>query len=86
MGVNDAVAHLYISNKATTKVLEVMGLIPGAQSEAGVIEADQLRVHQANYKGETKNKTRRKVLRGQRKKTGDKNKEKESKPYAAGSF
>ena len=86
VGVYDAVAHFNIGDKATTKVLEAMGLNPGSLNEAGVIQADWLRVHKADYKAETKNKTRRKVLRGQRKKTGDKNKEKEGETYAAGSF
>ena len=45
-----------------------------------------LRVSMADYKAEDKNKTRRKVLRGQRKKQGDKNEENEGKTYQAGSF
>jgi hypothetical protein len=86
VGVYDAVAHFNMGERATTKVLETMGLNAGSLNEAGVIQADQLRVRKANYKAEPKNKTRRKVLRGQRKKTGDKNKEKEGETYAAGSF
>ena len=86
VGVYDAVAHFNMGERATTKVLETMGLNAGSLNEAGVIQADQLRARKANYKAEPKNKTRRKVLRGQRKKTGDKNKEKEGETYAAGSF
>ena len=86
VGVYDAAAHFNIDERATTKVLGAMGLDPGGWNEAGVLQADWLRVHKANYKAEAKNKTRRKVLRGQRKKTGDKNEEKEGETYAAGSF
>ena len=56
MGVYDAVAHFNIGEKATTKVLQAMGLNPGGLNEAGVIQADWLRVHKANYKAETKTK------------------------------
>ncbi len=52
VGVCDAVAHFNIGERATTKVLEAMGLNAGSLNEAGVIQADQLRVRKANYKAE----------------------------------
>ena len=63
-----------------------MGLNPGKQSEVGAAQVDRLRVQKAEYKADEKNKTRRKVLRGESKKTGDKNKEKEGETYEAGAF
>ena len=86
LGVYDAVAHFNIGGKATVEVLQALGINPGTFCIAGLDQSDQLRVNMADYKAEDINKTRRKVLRGQRKNQGDKNEEKEGKTYQAGSF
>lgn len=86
LGVYDAVAHFNIGNKATIKVLEALGMTPGTFFAAAVKQADCLRVNRANYKSKDTTKTRSKVLRGQRKKQGGKNKEKEGKTYSFGRF
>jgi hypothetical protein len=86
LGVYDAVAHFNIGGEATIKVLEALEIKPGVLSHIGVSRADCRRVSKANYKDKESTRMRRRLLRGQNKKLGDKNKEKEGETYPAGSF
>ena len=84
LGMYDAVAHFNIGGKATIKVLKIN---PATFCLAAAEQADHLHVKKWNYKTDDKNKTLRKVLRGERKsRQGDKNQEKEGKTYSVGSF
>lgn len=49
-------------------------------------QLDKIRVLKAEYKFQEKNKTRRRLLRGKRKKKNDKSQEKEGDIYAPGAF
>jgi hypothetical protein len=63
-----------------------MGLAPGKFCSEECLNSDKLRVRKANYKCQDINKKRRKVIRGEKKKKGDKLVAKEGETYASGAF
>ena len=87
IGVYDAVAHYNIGGKATIDIYFKLGIEPGKLTMKGcssINAADRLK--NAEKKDSTKNKERRRYLRGKHKQSGDKIKHKEGKTYGAGSF
>lgn len=86
LGVYDAVAHFNIGSRAAIKVFESLGIPPGEFCINECQQLDKIRVLKAEYKFQEKNKTRRRLLRGKRKKKNDKSQEKEGDIYAPGAF
>ena len=86
LGIYDAVAHFNIGATAATEVLKEEGCTPGYFFEIGMSKANQKPVKKANHQATPEVKKRRKVLRGQKKKKEDKNKEVEGNTYEAGAF
>ena len=86
LGVYDAVAHFNIGSRAAVKISKEQGCIPGYFFEMGMRKANQKCVKKANHQATPEVKKRRKVPRGQKKKTEDKNKEVEGNTYEAGAF
>ena len=85
-GTYDAVAHFNLGNKAAVNIFEELDLVPGHFFEESIGKADRLRVKKAEHRNTPEVKKRRKILRGQKKKKEDKNKEKEGTTYEAGAF
>lgn len=85
-GAYDGVAHFNIGNKAAENILSELGLIPGHFFNESLRKGDKLRVKKAEHRNTPEVKKRRKILRGQKKKKADKNKEKEGTTYEAGAF
>ena len=85
-GAYDAVAHFNIGNKAAENIISELGLTPGHFFTESLRKGDTLRVKKAGHRNTPEVKKRRKILRGQKKKKADKNKEKEGNTYEAGAF
>ena len=85
-GAYDAVAHFNIGNKAAMNILSQLGLVPGQYFEQNMLKADKQRVKKAEQRNTPAIRKRRKILRGQKKKKDDKNKETEGTTYEAGAF
>ena len=86
LGVSDAIAHFNIGTQAALNTLKEGGVEPGDFCTTAMRKVDSLRIRKAEYKSQDKNKQRRKVLRGKRKKKDDKAKDSEGVTYAAGAF
>ncbi|XP_028418587.1 uncharacterized protein LOC114544031 [Dendronephthya gigantea] len=86
LGVYDAAAHFNTGASAAIELLKDMGLASGKFCSEECLNSDKLRVRKGNYKCQDKNKKRRKVLRGEKKKKGDKLVAKEGETYASGAF
>lgn len=86
LGIYDAVAHFNIGCQAAVNVLLELGLEPGEFCLEAFRIADNLRIQKGNVKASETSKKRRKILRAQRKRKGDKTQENEGVTYAAGAF
>ena len=86
LGVYDAVAHFNIGSQAAVNILHQLGLEPGEFCLEEFKMADNLRIQKGNVKATEESKKRRKILRAQRKRKGDKAQENEGVTYAAGAF
>lgn len=86
LAVYDAAANFNIGASASIELLLNMGIAPGKDCSQECLNSDKLRVKKANYKFHDKNKKRRKVLRGEKKRKGDKLVAKEGETYASGAF
>ena len=86
LGLYDAVAHFNIGSATAIKLFNALGINPGKYTEESCRLQDQLRVHAAQYKNQASAKTRRKVIRGLKKRKEDKKKQTEGLNYAAGQF
>ena len=85
-GAYDAVAHFNIGNKAAENIISELSQTPGHFFTESLRKGDTLRVKKAGHRNTPEVKKRRKILRGQKKKKADKNKEKEGNTYEAGAF
>ena len=72
LGLYDAVAHFNIGSATAIKLFNALGINPGKYTEESCRLQDQLRVHAAQYKNQASAKTRRKVIRGLKKRKEDK--------------
>ena len=86
LGVYDAVAHFNSGNQAGLNILSEAGIEPGEFRVVSFRQADNLRIHKANYKSAETNKKRRKLHRPRRKRKGDTAQENEGVTYASGAF
>jgi hypothetical protein len=86
LGAYDAVAHFNIGTKAAVNILSQLGLVPGQFFEQNMRKADKQRVKKAEHRNTPAIRKRRKILRGQKKKKDDKNKETEGITYEPGAF
>ena len=83
---HDAVAHFNIGSQAAVNIFHQLGLEPGEFCLQEFKMADNLRIQKGNVKATEESKKRRKILRAQRKRKGDKAQENEGVTYAAGAF
>ena len=86
LGIYDAVAHFNMGSGFAKNILLEDGLDPGSYFEQGIWRADKKRIKNADHRATPEAKKRRKVLRGQKKKKEDQNKEAEGKTYETGAF
>jgi len=86
LGMYDAVAHFNIGSTTVLKLLQGLGISPGKYTQAGCKRQDETRVQLAQYKSQVATKKKRKVLRGNKKRKNDKNKQAEGLTYAPGQF
>ena len=68
-GLFDAINHFNIGARAVLLLLKALKISPGKYTEEGCRHLDMDRIRGAEYKHSEERKKRRKVLRGQRKKT-----------------
>jgi hypothetical protein len=85
-GVYDAVAHFNIGTKASVLIFEQLGMLPGKYMIKGSDTRNRKRLYVASEKSSEPTKKRRKLLRGQKKRKSDKNKEKEGSLYNPGGY
>ncbi|EDO36497.1 predicted protein [Nematostella vectensis] len=86
LGLYDAVCHFNLGYSSVLRLLEALKIPAGKYTEAGCGLEDTSRVRLAEYKSKEASKTRRKVLRGKRKKKDDKKKQAEGSLYDPGGF
>lgn len=85
-GVYDAISNFNIGRKASLDILEELKINPGPYTVKGCIDANKKRLSRASYQMSETTKQRRKVIRGQKKRTDDKNESTEGINYQAGAF
>ena len=85
-GVYDAVAHFNLGNMATLNISDELGMEKGFYTTSGCQKENVTRIRNSVRKGSDLYIKRRQLLRGQRKRKGDKNKEAEGVTYKAGGF
>ena len=84
--VYDAVLHFNIGCKAIVELLKSMNIHVGKYTELACQAEDKSCVSLAQHKSSPTAETRRKVIRGLKKKKEDKNQESEGLKYGAGEF
>ena len=85
-GVYDAVAHFSIGAEAAVEIFKEVNLDPGEYFLTGMRKINKERIAKADFKGKEVNKKKRKMLRGLKKKKGDKLKQEEGTLYKPGAF
>ena len=86
LSVYDAVASFNYGGKATLDILSFLNLEPGYFTMKMCEQLNFTRKYVSAYKNMESSKKRRKIIRGGKKKKGDKEKVKEGKTYEAGGF
>jgi len=86
LGIYDAVAAFNIGAKSVIKIYERLGFECGHYTIKGCSGSNRIRLKDAGYRCLNKLKVRRKIIRGQKKSKGDKQKSKEGKVYGNGDF
>ena len=86
LGTYDAVAHFNMGKKSSILIYEKLSMVPGRYMTKHCSSINKKRLFNANYKGSNKVCKRRKVLRGQKKSTMDKQENLEGEIYAPGAF
>ena len=82
----DALAHFNIGSKAAVLTFEKLDMIPGKYCVRGCLDINASRIRRSVYKGTAQARKRRKIIRGQSKKTLDKHASKEDVKYSSGVF
>lgn len=83
-GLYDAVVYLKMGNSTVLKLFDALGIPPGKFTEAECQQLDPTRIHLEQGKSQVN--TKRKFLRGERKRNGDKRNQAEGLNYASGQF
>ena len=83
-GLYDAVVYFKMGNSTVLKLFDALGIPPGKFTEAECQQLDPTRIHLAQGKSQVN--TKRKFLRGERKRNGDKRNQAEGLNYASGQF
>lgn len=86
LAVYDAVATFNVGRKATLDIFDKLNITVGDFMLIGCSEQNKIRVRQAENKNTEKQKQRRKVICGAKKRKSDKLSEIEGKTYEAGGF
>jgi len=86
LGVYDAVANFNIGEQATLDIYKALGMEPGFFTRKGCSMTNRCRLKVASYKSLKSTKKQRKIIRGLKKRKGDKEKDQEGSTYAPGSF
>ena len=86
LGTYDSVANFNIGRKASVLILSRLGIEPGKYTARGCATKNKKRLEMAGYKNRESSKTRRKVIRGLKKRKEDKHVEKEGITYESGGF
>ena len=85
-GVDDAVAHFNIGAEAAVNMFKEVNLDPGEYFLKGMRKINKERIAKADFKEKEVNKKKRKMLRGLKKKKGDKLKQEEGTLYKPAAF
>ena len=85
-GVNDAIANFNIGRKASVLVYKKLNMVPGQYMLNNCKKRNRKRLSHSVYKDKETSKIRRKIIRGNKKKKHDRDKETEGTLYKAGSF
>ena len=86
LAMYDAIAHFNIGQKAFLNILEQLKMNPGLYTLKGCQQLNENRINNTIYKTQDKQKIKRKVIRGAKKKKTDKDTEKEGIIYEPGGF
>ena len=86
LGVYDAIAHFNDGAIAAYNILKAVGIEPGDHMINGLHLQNTARKRLSAYRMSKKQLKRRKIIRNMRKRTTDKNIEKEGTTYEAGGF
>ena len=86
LGTYDSVANFNIGRKASFLILSRLGIEPGKYTARGCATKNKKRLEMAGYKNRESSKTRRKVIRGLKKRKEVKDVQKEGITYESGAF
>ena len=86
LGVYDAISYFNNGSSASCQTLEKMGISPGKHSLVWGRSDDKQCIAKANVKSTEKTKTRRRIVRAERKAKKDQQEHQEGKTYACGEY